>query len=289
MLGLAGRGIDLVDLAGSTAARPPVRCADRRARSVRCPDRSHFASAAIHIGGNERAAFPLPSVSTVRENHADVTNTPALNRTSGIAYFDFSVGKARKILSQPSSVTTCRHPASSPSTPRPIPRDAARSAGLRYTTDAASGHPPQAQRQAVSLRRRRKASWCALATSWQRIRVAGHPAGLDRCLDLPRSARASAGDRPRRAGAQAISLSPQVARGPRRDQVPPSDRLRASAAGDPPAHGGRSARLRSCRARKCWRRSCGCSRRRYPRRQRRVRTAEPVVRTDDAARRTCRR
>ena len=49
------------------------------------------------------------------------------------------------------------------------------------------------------------------------------------------AARPPAGDRARCARAEAVPLSPEVARGPRRNEVRPHDRLRPGAAADPPA------------------------------------------------------
>ena len=54
----------------------------------------------------------------------------------------------------------------------------------------------------------------------------GHPAGLDRRLDLALAAGPHPGDRPRRQGAQAISLPPPLAHRARREQVRSDDRLR---------------------------------------------------------------
>jgi DNA topoisomerase-1 len=62
----------------------------------------------------------------------------------------------------------------------------------------------------------------------------GHPAGLDRGLDLPLLAGPHPGDRPRPEGPQAIPLSRGLAARPRRHEVRPDDRLRprpAQAAG----------------------------------------------------------
>ena len=56
--------------------------------------------------------------------------------------------------------------------------------------------------------------------------LARDPAGLDGRLDLPARERPPAGDRARRARAQAVPLPPALARRPRRDEVRPHDRLR---------------------------------------------------------------
>ena len=70
---------------------------------------------------------------------------------------------------------------------------------------------------------------------------------------------------------QAVSLSRAMARGARRGEVRPADRLRAGAAADPRADRRRPGSAAGCRARRCSPRSCSCSRRPDSRRQRRVR------------------
>ena len=65
---------------------------------------------------------------------------------------------------------------------------------------------------------------------------AGVAAGVDRRLDLDRSARASPGDRPRRRRPQAVSLSRGLDRRTQLDQVPPHAGVRGGAAVDPQTH-----------------------------------------------------
>ena len=105
-------------------------------------------------------------------------------------------------------------------------------------------------------------------------------------MDLPASARPPAGHRPRRPRAQAVPLSPALARGARRGEIRPAARVRGGAArrcatASPPicgaaglprekvrGHGGRAPRAHA-----------------DPRRQRGVRARQPLVRTDHAAQR----
>src|ERR1700674_3900530 len=91
------------------------------------------------------------------------------------------------------------------------PVESARVAGLRYVSDQSPG-----------IRRKRVGkAFSYLASDGHTIRDAEnhppdqaprHPAGLDRRLDLSGSPRTPAGDRARRAGTKAVSLSPSLAR-----------------------------------------------------------------------------
>ena len=113
-------------------------------------------------------------------------------------------------------------------------RDAARDAGLRYSTDAEPGSDAAIAPVGASA----IASPMAVASGTPRPCAgsgARHPAGLDRRLDLPLAERPSPGDRPRRARAQAVPLPPALADPARHRQVRPDARLRRSAAGDPQA------------------------------------------------------
>ncbi len=96
----------------------------------------------------------------------------------------------------------------------------------------------------------------------QRIHSLVIPPGVDRRLDLSGSARPSPGDRPRRARAQAASLSSEMARGARRNEVSPPDRVCPRAAGDPAAHQRRPAETGPQAGEGRWLPSCSCSRRR---------------------------
>ena len=89
--------------------------------------------------------------------------------------------------------------------------------------------------------------------------VAGHPAGLDRRVDLPRPGRPPPGHRPRRARPQAVPLSPALARAPRRGQVRADARLRRRRCHASAAAATRTWRARACRARRSWRPSSGSS------------------------------
>ena len=85
------------------------------------------------------------------------------------------------------------------------------------------------------------------------------PAGLDRRLDLPVGQRPHPGHRPGRPRPQAVPLPPALARGARREQVRPADRVRPTLPAIRAARRRRPARAAGCRARRCSPRSCGCS------------------------------
>src|SRR3954449_8018488 len=70
-------------------------------------------------------------------------------------------------------------------------------------------------------------------------RLAGDPAGLGRRVDLRPSDGPHPGDGPRRRGPQAVPLPREVARAPRRGEVPDDDGVRPRAAADARAGGGR--------------------------------------------------
>ncbi len=92
--------------------------------------------------------------------------------------------------------------------------------------------------------------------------LARDSARVDRRLDLPESARPSPGDRPRRARPQAVPLPPALARGARRSEVRPPDRVREALPRHPRGARTTICARAGCRARRCSRRSCSCSRRR---------------------------
>ena len=119
---------------------------------------------------------------------------------------------------------------------------------------ADTGHPAPRAPQSISVRGSKRSddfeSGGARTDS-----IAGDSSGLDRRLDLHGSARPPAGDRPRRARPQAIPLSPAMARGPRRSEVRPADRVRAGAPAHPrsrdrPICGARPAARESARGRR---------------------------------------
>ena len=145
-------------------------------------------------------------------------------------------------------------------TTRPDPR-LGRAAGLRYTTDTVPGHPTDPARLQLPLHRtRRKVIRNSDGSSADP--VAGDPAGVDRRLDLPDP----------RGHLQATGRD---ARGRKQYRYHPRwrevrdetkyDRMiafaQALAAIRRRTLRG-SALARGCRARRCWRRSCSCSRRR---------------------------
>ena len=141
----------------------------------------------------------------------------------------------------------------------PDARAVARDAGLRYATDARPGITPPA--------RRARASATATPTGAHDPRPrgprpdpgAGHPAGLDRRLDLPVAERPPAGDRPRRPRPQAVPL-PRALASDRRE-TDKFDRMLAFAEAlpaDPAALRRGPGADAGCRARRCSRRSSGC-------------------------------
>ena len=117
---------------------------------------------------------------------------------------------------------------------KPAPEASARAAGLRYTSDSRPG-----------IQRRRSGTGFTYLTpdgrivrdrsDLQRIKALVIPPAWNDVWICPDRARASPGHRSGRARPEAVSLSPALARGTRRDQVPPHDRVRAGAAGDPAA------------------------------------------------------
>ena len=165
---------------------------------------------------------------------------------------------------------------------RPDPEESARAAGLRYTTDTVPGI--QRIRHGSSFRYigpdKKVVRNSARSSAHQ---VAGDPAGVDRRLDFARS-RAATCRRPAatRAAASSIGIT-QVARGPRRDQVRPHDRRSRrrcppSAAAPRPTCAARAAAGEGPRrGRQAAREDL------HPRRQRRVRARQPLVRPDDHA------
>ena len=86
----------------------------------------------------------------------------------------------------------------------------ARAAGLRYSTDARPGHQPAARGPRLQLSRRGRHGDPRRGRPRPDPR-AGHPARLDRRLDLPGSGRPPPGDRARRPRTEAVSLSRPLA------------------------------------------------------------------------------
>ena len=118
--------------------------------------------------------------------------------------------------------------------PTQTPLESAAAAGLRYVSDDAAGHPPRSAPAGTSATSTPTASRSATPTALRAHPRAGHPAGLDRRVDLPVAQRPPPGHRPRCAGPQAVPLSPALARGARRDEVraacsPSARRCRGSA------------------------------------------------------------
>ena len=114
--------------------------------------------------------------------------------------------------------------------------------------------------------------------------LAGDPAGLDRCVDLPRPERPSAGDRSRPARPQAIPLSPALARGARRGEIRQAAGLRQGAAADPrPGRSGPEAPRAAARAGAGGHRAADGADL-LPRRQHRIRQGQQELRPDHVAR-----
>ena len=133
--------------------------------------------------------------------------------------------------------------------------------------------------------------WWAIRTpSRASARSSIPPAWTDVWI-CPRADGPHPGDGPRRARAQAVPLPPALARGARRDEVRPHDRVRRGAARASARASTATSRVAACRARRCSPPSCGSSSTTlHPRRQRGVRARQRLVRPDHAAhapRRAC--
>ena len=163
------------------------------------------------------------------------------------------------------------------------PELSARAAGLRYSSDAEPG----------IRRRKRGRGFQYLTADGGTLTDAGQIARI-RALAIPPAwtdvwicrvaERPPPGHRSRRARPQAVPLSPALAGGARRDQVPPHARVRRGASADP-----RAGRRRPRPPRPQPREGAGDGRAparhdEHPRRQRRVRARERVVRADHDAR-----
>ena len=165
---------------------------------------------------------------------------------------------------------------------RPV-RASAREAGLVLCVRRRSRHRPGQGRPRLRLPRHRRPRRPRPGHA-RADPVAGDPAGVDQGVDRAQGQRAPAGDRPRRARPQAVSLSPALDRGARRDQVHAHAGVRAGAAGHPPPRRRRPAppaavaRARARHRRRAARADAD------PRRQRRVRPHQRIVRPDHAAR-----
>ena len=162
--------------------------------------------------------------------------------------------------------------------------EAAKAARLRYVTGRKPGYHAPSHRRFLQLPRYGGEGDPRRGDARPHP-LAGDPAGVDRRLDLPRRRRPPPGGRARRARPQAVPLPPALARGARRDEVRADDRLRPARCpqirarvDERPGKPGPAARE-------------GAGDRRaaagddaHPRRQRRVREAEQLLRPDHAAR-----
>ena len=87
--------------------------------------------------------------------------------------------------------------------------------GLRWFTDDRPGHHPRAAAATASSTATPTARPVTRREDPGPHPQAGHPAGLDRRLDLPARQRPHPGHRPRREGPQAVPLPRRLERGPR--------------------------------------------------------------------------
>ena len=161
-----------------------------------------------------------------------------------------------------------------------------------FATSTTAGRPGirRLGPRAVPLRGPARARGDRAAHVLARIKSLAVPPAWTRRVDLPGSARPSAGHRPRRPRPQAVSLSRALARGARRGQVRPAARIRRGAADAARSRGRRPRREPACRARRCWPPSSRSSRTHaHPRRQRGVRARQPLVRAHHDAQRATRR
>ncbi len=169
---------------------------------------------------------------------------------------------------------------------RPHPVESAKAAGLRYTTDATPGITRRQSgtgftyltpdgrvlRDSAELERIRS---LVIPPAWKDVWICADPRG-----HLQATGRDARGRKQHR-------YHPQVAGGSGRNQVSPADWLRPRPARRPPPHGRGPAAARAaerkgtCRGRPAAREDA------HPRRQRRVRPPEPIVRADDAAGHPC--
>src|SRR5690606_21874425 len=113
---------------------------------------------------------------------------------------------------------------------------------------------------------------------------ARHSAGLYGRVDLYERPRPSAGDGPRRARAQAVSLSPEVAQHARRRQVLAHDRFRLATTALAQAAEARPGALRSAEGQSARRARHSARGDVDPRGERGVRAPEPLLWIDDATR-----
>ena len=135
---------------------------------------------------------------------------------------------ARGVLTRDSMPRTRRRGA-----PAPVdPPESARAAGLRYVSDASPG----IRREMATL------GWVFKVPdgtviddeeTLARIRSLAIPPAWTDVWICPIAERAPPGDRARRARPQAVPLSPALARGARRDEIRPDDRVRAGPAAHP--------------------------------------------------------
>jgi hypothetical protein len=107
------------------------------------------------------------------------------------------------------------------------PRDATASAGLSFVSDEQPGIRRQRAGKGFTFVRPNGETMRDEATL-KRIRKLAIPP-----LDLPARGRSHPGDRPRRQGAQTISLLSAIPRGPREHKIRAHDGIRAVAAGNP--------------------------------------------------------
>ena len=115
-------------------------------------------------------------------------------------------------------------------------------------------------------------------------RSAGDPARLDRRVDLPVARWSSAGHRPGRPRPQAVPLPRAVARAPRRRELRADDRVRGRAPAYPETGQAGPSVTRAVAGEGAGRGRPAAGADADPRRQRGVRTAQPLVRPDHDAR-----
>ena len=173
------------------------------------------------------------------------------------------------------------------SEPTQDPVESAEEAGLRYVTDASPG-----------IRRRRAGrGFSYIGPDGQRVTNKDQVAWI-RSLAIPPAwtdvwictspTRPPAGHRARRARPQAVPLPPRLARGARRGQVRPHDRLRPGAARHPAPRGCRPAQARPAARARAGGRGSAAGEDADAGRQRGIRPRQPLLRTDHAARPPCR-
>ena len=181
----------------------------------------------------------------------------------------------------------CQDPTDRPATAgrRPTPARAAHDAGLRYAIGREPGPEPPSRRPGLHVSRARRPSRSPIAEALAPDQGPRHPAGLDRRLDLPAGRTATC--RPPAATRAAASSTATTRAGATRRETDKFDRMLAFAAAlprDPGAlrRGPRQARAAAREGARGRRPAARADA--DPRRQRRVRAPQPLVRADDPAR-----